>query len=167
VANTPTTAVDPATRETTISFKLSQQWIQKLSPYYVPIQYSRGPGPIVALLPQPNAGPLSYGMVKPVSQLGSEQLSTGKLAMNADGSLTLWIGPSLPADAPASNLIPTPSTAYFNTIYPGVAVSTDLYVYLRMYYPTPGDEPPFILPYSMGSTTLPESYIPPVVQVVG
>jgi hypothetical protein len=131
----------------------------------VPIQYSGGPGPFVAFEPQPNAGPLTYGMVKPVSQLGSEQLSAGQLAMNADGSLTLWIGPSLPAGAPASNWIPTPSTAYFNSLYPGVTVSTAIDVYLRMYYPTPGDEPPSILPYTMGSTTLPESYIPPVVEV--
>ncbi|MDR3639533.1 MAG: DUF1214 domain-containing protein [Isosphaeraceae bacterium] len=105
-------------------------------------------------------------MVKPVSQLGSEQLSAGQLAKNADGSLTLWIGPSLPQGAPASNWIPTPSTAYFNTIYPNETVSTALQVILRMYYPTPGNEPPSILPYKAGSTRLPESYIPPTLQLV-
>src|SRR5262249_11702060 len=108
----------------------------------------------------------TYGLVKPVAQLGSKQLDAGQLAKNADGSLTLWFGPSLPAGATASNWIPTPSTAYFQTIYPGQTVSTQLQIILRMYYPTPGNDPPSILPYQSGSTQLPESYIPPVLQLV-
>jgi Protein of unknown function (DUF1214) len=105
-------------------------------------------------------------VVKPVSQLGSEQLSDGQLAKNADGSLTIWFGPTRPAGPPASNWIPTPSTAYFNSIYPGQTVSTNLQIILRMYYPTPGDDPPSILPYKSGSTRLPESDIPPNLELV-
>jgi hypothetical protein len=178
VATTPTQAVDPVTHETTYSFKVSSQWIQQLSTKKlstanppVPIQDSGQAGTIVALQqPASGAGPLTYGLVKPVAQLGSAQLSAGQLTTNADGSLTLWFGPSLPAGAPASNWIPTPSTAYFNTIYPNQPtnepVSTALQIILRMYYPTPGNDPPSILPYQSGSTRLPESYIPPVLQQI-
>jgi len=97
-------------------------------------------------------------VVKPVAQPGSAQLTDGQLAKNPDGSLTLWFSPSLPAGVAASNGIPTPSTAYFNTIYPdGSQVSTNLQLILRMYYPTPGNQAPSILP---------ESYLPPVLQLV-
>jgi len=34
-------------------------------------------------------------------------------------------------------------------------------VILRSYYPTPGNQPPSILPYKAGN--LPESYIPPAI----
>jgi hypothetical protein len=161
VASTPTTAVDPSTGQTTYSFQVTSQWIQTLSPDGMPIQYSGGPGAIVDLQSPAGAGALTYGVVKPVSQLGSQQLSDGQLAKNADGSLTIWFGPTRPAGTPASNWIPTPSTAYFNSIYPGQTVSTNLQIILRIYYPTPGDDPPSILPYKSGSTRLPESYIPP------
>lgn len=161
VASTPTATVDPTTQVTTYSFKISQQWIQTLSADNVPIQYSGNPGPIVDLQPQAGAQPLTYGVVKPVSQLGSAQLTAGQLARNADGSLTLWFAPSLPPGVAASNWIPTPSDAYFNAVYPTQTVSTSLQIILRMYYPTPGNVPPSILPYNGGSTTLPESYIPP------
>jgi hypothetical protein len=137
-----------------------------LSPDNVPIQDSGGPGPIVALQAPRGAGPLTYGLVKPVAQLGSAQLVAGQLAKNADGSLTLWLGPSLPAGAPASNWIPTPSTAYFQTIYPNQTVSTALQIVIRMYYPRPGNEPPSILPPPFGSILLPETYIPPVLEQV-
>jgi hypothetical protein len=137
-----------------------------LSPDNVPIQDSGGPGPIVALQAPGGAGPLTYSLVKPVAQLGSAQLVAGQLAKNADGSLTLWLGPSLPAGVSASNWIPTPSTAYFQTIYPNQTVSTALQIVIRMYYPTPGNEPPSILPYQAGSNSLPESYIPPVLTQV-
>jgi hypothetical protein len=166
VATAPTKAVDPVTHETTYSFQVSRQWIQTLSQQNVPVQNSGGPGPIVALQAPGGAAPLTFGLVKPVAQLGSEQLSAGQLTRNADGSLTLWFGPSLPAGATASNWIPTPSTAYFQTIYPNSTVSTTLQIILRMYYPTPGDDPPSILPYRSGSSQLPETYIPPaLVQV--
>jgi hypothetical protein len=118
VATKPIKVVDPVTHETTYSFKVSRKWIQKLSSTNVPIQDSGIPGPIVALQAPEGAGSLTYGPVKPVAQLGSKQLDAGQLATNADGSLTLWFGPSLPAGAPASNWIPTPSSAYFRTIYP-------------------------------------------------
>ena len=112
------------------------------------------------------AGPLTYGLVKPVAQLGSKQLAAGQLATNADGSLTLWFGPSLPAGAPASNWIPTPSTAYFKTIYPQRDGEHDL-----------ADHPPHVLSDArqrsaldsaapIGSTLLPETYIPPVLKQV-
>jgi hypothetical protein len=166
VASTPITAVDPATQETTYSFTISPHWIQDLSKDGVPIQNSGGPGPIVDLQSPAGASPLLYGMVKPVSQLGSQQLVAGQLARNADGSLTLWFAPSLPPGVAASNWIPTPSTAYFNTIYPNKTVSTNLQIILRMYYPTPGNTPPSILPYDNGSTRLPESYIPPLLKLI-
>jgi hypothetical protein len=151
-----------ATGQTSYSFSVSQEWVQTLSAAGVPIQYSGGPGPIVDLLSPSQTAPLTYGMVKPVSQLGSQQLDDGQLAKNADGSLTLWFAPSLPNGVAPSNWIPTPSTAYFNTIYPGQTVSTNLQLLLRMYYPTPGDTPPSILPDGQS----PETYIPPtLVQV--
>jgi hypothetical protein len=85
-------------------------------------------------------------MVKPVTQLGSTELASGLLRRNADRSLTLWFGPTLPPDAPASNWIPTPSSAYYGALYRGVDVSAKFQLTLRMYYPTPGDSPPSILP---------------------
>ena len=109
-----------------------------------------------------------YGMVKPVTQLGSSQLAADQLAKNSDGSLTLWFGPTLPPAAPASNWIPTPNTAYYNALY-GKQVSTNFQLTLRLYFPTPGSQPPSILPCAppQCTTVLHESYIPPpVVQVV-
>jgi hypothetical protein len=105
-------------------------------------------------------------MVKPVTQLGSSQLAANQLARNGDGSLTMWFGPTLPAGAPASNWIPTPSTAYYSTLY-NTPVSTAFQLTLRMYYPTPGNEPPSILPCTQAcSPVLPESYIPPAIELV-
>ena len=167
VASTPTSSVDPTTQQTSYTFSVSAQWIQTLSPANVPVQYSGTPGPVVDLQSQAGASPLSYGMVKPVSQLGSAQLTAGQLAKNSDGSLTLWIAPTLPAGVAASNWIPTPSTAYLNTLYPNQGVSTSLQIILRMYDPTPGNSPPSILPYQDGSTKLPETYIPPALVQVG
>jgi hypothetical protein len=102
-------------------------------------------------------------MVKPVTQLGSSQLAANQLARNADGSLTIWFGPTLPAGAPPSNWIPTPSTAFYNALYPNTQMSTAFQLTLRMYYPTPGNEPPSILPCTQGCA---ESYIPPLVELV-
>jgi hypothetical protein len=172
VASVPTQNADQ-----TYTFQISTQWLQPLSKdmetnpkTYVPIQGppspgQGGPGPIVQLLSPVGAGALAYGMVQPVTQLGSAQLAANQLALNADGSLTLWFGPTLPAGAPASNWIPTPSTAYYSTLYPGKLMSTAFQLTLRMYYPTPGNEPPSILPYT-GVPPLPESYIPPMVEMV-
>jgi hypothetical protein len=166
VAGKPTANTD----NTTYTFQISSQWLQNLSTGdgngSVPIQGPDGdPGPIVHLLSPPGGGALNYGMVKPVTQLGSQQLAADQLAKNADGSLTLWFGPTLPAGAPASNWIPTPSTAYYSTLYPGKPVSTAFQLTLRMYYPTPGNDPPSILPCTQGCpTVLPESYIPPALE---
>jgi hypothetical protein len=162
VAGTPVAGVDPASGKATFSLQVSAQWIQTLSAGNVPIQNSGGPGPISSLMQPPaSAGALMYGPIKPVSQLGSAELCAGQLALNADGSLTLWLSPSLPPNVSPSNWIPSPSTAYFQMVYPGKTVSTALQVILRMYYPTPGNMPPSILPYSAGSQDLKESYVPP------
>jgi hypothetical protein len=161
VASAPTLNAD-----NTYTFQVSAQWLQTLSTGNVPIQGPGGhPGPIVHLVS--GAGALNYGMVKPVTQLGSSELAADQLQRNADGSLTMWFGPRLPAGAPASNWIPTPSTAYYSTLYPNTQVSTGLQLTLRMYYPTPGNEPPSILPCTQACHPgLPESYIPSVVQLV-
>jgi hypothetical protein len=160
----------------TYTFQISTQWKQELSNTNppngnppVPIQGPGGsPGPVVDLLSPAGAGALAYGMVKPVTQLGSSELTANLLARNTDGSLTLWFGPKQPDDAPASNWIPTPSSDYYSTLYPGVPVGTAFQLTLRMYYPTPGTEPPSILPCSTQDcgTALPESYIPPAAQFV-
>ena len=157
----------PNADQTTYTFQISAQWLQTLSAGNVPIQGPGGqPGPIVDLLSPAGAGALQYGVVKPVTQLGSSQLAANQLARNADGSLTMWFGPMLPAGAPASNWIPTPSTAYYSTLYSN-QVSTAFQLTLRMYYPTPGNEPPSILPCTRAcGKVLHESYIPPVVELV-
>lgn len=164
VASTPTANSD----STTYTFQVSPQWLQTLSTGNVPIQGPGGqPGPIVPLVSPAGASTLNYGMVKPVTQLGSSQLAANQLQRNSDGSLTLWFGPVLPAGAPVSNWIPTPSTAYYSTLYPDTQVGTNFQLTLRMYYPTTGNQPPSILPCAQACTpALPESYIPPVVELV-
>jgi hypothetical protein len=165
VATNPTSNAD----QTTYTFQVSTQWLQPLSDGdvhgQVPIQGHGGnPGPIVDLLSPAGAGALSYGMVQPVTQLGSAQLAANQLALNHDGSLTIWFGPTLPAGAPASNWIPMPSTAYYRTLYPDTKISTISQFTLRMYYPTPGDQPPSILPcpVEVCGTALHQSWIPPL-----
>ena len=76
-----------------------------------------GPGSIVQLQNPGGAVNLRWGPIQPVSQLGSQQLTSGKLARNRNGSVTIWIAPTLPAGAPATNWIPTPSAAYYQSIY--------------------------------------------------
>jgi hypothetical protein len=164
VASAPTASSD----KTTYTFQISTQWLQTLSAGAVPIQGPAGhPGPIVDLHSPAGAAALSYGMVKPVAQLGSSQLAAHQLATNADGSLTIWLGPKLPAGAPPLNWIPTPSTAFYRALYPSTTVGTAFQLTLRMYYPTPGNEPPSILPCTqVCSTRLSESYTPPLVETV-
>ena len=161
----------------TSTFQISTQWIQQLSNASppVPIQGPAGvqshPGPIVDLLA--GSGALNYGMVKPVTQLGSTQLSgnSPQLYINPDNSVTLWFGPVLPPGAPASNWIPTPNTAYYQALY-GQQISTNFQLTLRMYYPwgavnpPPSGEPPSILPCTVCSPPLHESYVPPTVVCV-
>ena len=121
------------------SFQVSTKWLQDLSAANVPIQGANGnPGPTVDLTNPGGAVNLQWGPIQPVSQLGSQQLTSGKLARNPDGSVTIWIAPTLPAGAPATNWIPTPSAAYYATLYPGVTVPTQIRPLMRIYYPTPG-----------------------------
>ena len=106
------------------------------------------------------------GSLGAMSKRSHERYRQDPAVKNADGSLTLWFGPTLPPDAPASNWIPTPSTAYYSTLYPE-PVSTAFQLTLRMYYPTPGNEPPSILPCTQAcAPPLHESYIPPLVELV-
>lgn len=165
IRSTPTTSGGGADK--TYTFSVSEQWLQDISSGNVPIQDSGAAGPVVDLSAPSGAGAMTLGMVQPVSQLGSQQITSGSLQANADGSYTIWLGPSLPAGAPAANWIPTPSTQYYESIYPGQDIDTTIRPMLRMYYPTPGDEPPSILPYRDGSTRLSSTWIPPLLQQVG
>ena len=146
----------------TYTFPLSTMWAQERSTDNVPIQYS-GQAQGLVDLSCSSGTDINWGMLKPVSQLGSSELEDGKLVKNGDGSLTIYIGPTPPSDPDLlPNWIPTPSTTYYDGIYgPGSNVSTTLQVILRSYYPTPGNQPPSILPYAAGN--LPESYIPPAI----
>jgi hypothetical protein len=143
VAKPPTSNIDPKTKSTTYSFQVSTQWLQQLSAATpptlpVPIQFSGTPGPVSILTNPGGTVNLQWGPIQPVSQLGSQQLTSGKLAKNPDGSVTIWIAPTLPPSAPATNWIPTPSTAYYKNLYPGVSVSTQIQPITRIYYPAPG-----------------------------
>jgi hypothetical protein len=147
VATTPKRNIDPKTKSTTYSFKVSTIWRQQLSSDNVPEQgtcpannATCGPGPIVQLTNPGGPVSLQWGPIQPVSQLGSQQLTSGKLAKNPDGSVTIWIGPTLPAGAPATNWIPTPSSTYYANIYPTVTppIPTQIRPLIRIYYPTPG-----------------------------
>ena len=179
VASAPTTNIDPNTNATTYTFELSTQWRQQVSLDHVPIQgpdtgTTGGPPSIVNL--QNPGGPvnLQWGPIQPVSQLGSQQLTSGKLARNNDGSVTIWIAPTLPTGAPATNWIPTPSSTYYDNIYQGdpdnnvlIPMPTkNIRALIRTYYPTPGSNTQAsILPppnRSMGAT-----YVFPVIQQVG
>jgi hypothetical protein len=165
VANTPNNNPDG-----TFAFQISSQWVQDLSKGNVPIQNSGHAGSIVELLAPAAPAPLTYGPVKPVTQLGSDQLAANQMATNSDGSLTLWFGPKPPPGVPMSNWIPTPNTNYYNTIY-ATNVSTAFQLTLRMYYPRPGNEPPSILMCTEGcsftdSGWTNSSYVPPLVEQV-
>jgi hypothetical protein len=168
VATTPTKHTDSRTNTTTYSFQVSATWQQQLSMGAgVPIQGNTGkPGPIVQLTNPGGAVSLQWGPIQPVSQLGSQQLASGKLVKNADGSVTIWISPTLPTGAPATNWIPTPSSAYYASIYPGVSVPTQIRPMIRIYYPTPGSNTQAsILPPPNGS--MGATYVFPALQKVG
>jgi hypothetical protein len=166
IASTPTRKIDPNTKATTYSFQVSTQWVQDLSADNVPIQYSGMPGPVAQLSNPGGPVNLQWGPIQPVSQLGSQQLTSGELAKNPDGSVTIWIGPTLPAGAPATNWIPTPSDAYYENLYPGISVPTPILPIIRIYYPAPGSNTQAsILPppnRSLGAT-----YVFPALQQVG
>jgi hypothetical protein len=166
VATTPTRNIDPSTKAPTYSFKVSTEWLQQLSMDDVPIQYSGTPGPVVHLSNPGGAINLQWGPIQPVSQLGSQQLTSGKLAKNPDGSVTIWIAPTLPAGAPATNWLPTPSTAYYGALYPGIKVPTLILPIIRIYYPAPGSNTQAsILPPPNGSMSA--TYVFPALQKVG
>ena len=151
----------------TITFQVSAIWKQELSGANppVPIQNSvdpEGPGPVIDLLPVSGAfQPFQWGPIQSVSQLGSQQITSGLLNPNSDGSYTIWAAPpSIPAGAdpktwiPAPppgvdprNWIPTPSTDYYNLVYGANSnVSTGIRLMIRMYFPSPGCPGPSILP---------------------
>lgn len=158
VASNPQPGTGPG-GVTTYSFTLAAKWQQALSDDKVPIQYSGQAASPVGLSCNSGEG-ISWGMLKPVSQLGSSELEDGKLEVAGDGSLTIWLSPTLPDGVNPANWIPTPSSTYYDSVYgPGSGVSTAMQVILRSYYPTPGNQPPSILPYPAGN--LAESYIPP------
>jgi hypothetical protein len=159
VAATPTTN----TTDGTSSFQVSSTWEQTLSKKQVPMQGVNGKaGPIVNLQNPGGAVNLQWGMIQPVSQLGSQQLTSGSLAENADGSVTIWIAPKLPAGAPETNWIPTPSTAYYAGVYgakTAASMPTQIRPLIRTYYPTPGSKteasilpPPPPLSHELGAT---------------
>jgi hypothetical protein len=173
VRTTPTRKFDPKTKSTTYSFQVSTKWLQTLSAGNVPIQYSGAPGPVVTLTNPGGPVNLQWGPIQPVSQLGSQQLTSGKLARNPDGSVTIWLAPKLPTDAPATNWIPTPSTAYNESLYP-VCVPppggtspcpTVIQPVMRIYYPAPASNTQAsILPPPNGS--MGATYVFPALQKV-
>jgi hypothetical protein len=167
VATTPTVAGTGA--KVTYTFKVASTWKQTISPSVpsgqagggVPEQGPDGtPGPIADVVQ--GSGALQWGPVQPVSQLGSQQITSGRLAKNPDGSVTIWFGPSLPAGAAATNWIPTPSTAYLTKVYGQALPTPQLRPLIRIYYPTPGsNSAASILPPPNGATT--STWVPPLV----
>ena len=165
VASDPVTGVDNQSGKTTYTFKISTTWLQDISEAKVPVQYSGQAGPTVDLTCN-SAARLSYGVIRPVSQLGSAELEDGSLVRNQDGSVTIVLAPTLPAGVPAKNWIPTPSTAYYNSLYGNDSgISTALQVIMRSYYPKPGNQPPSLLPNP--ATGDAETYIPPAIYGFG
>jgi len=163
VATTPTVSGSGATA--TYTFKVSATWQQELSQGNVPIQGPTGT-PTNMVDVQAGSGTLQWGPIQPVSQLGSQQITSGQLKTNADGSVTLWIGPTLPAGAPATNWLPSPSQAYYQQVYGIAGMPTNIRPLLRMYYPTPGsDTEPSILQPPSGATQ--STWVPPLVTKVG
>lgn len=162
---------DPATGMNgavpTITFQVSSIWKQDLSSgnaknEQVPIQSSGAAGAVVDLLP--GSGSFLWGPIQAVSQLGSQQITSGLLKPNSDGSYTIWVAPQekLPEEADPHNWIPTPSTAYYDSIYTNSKVSTDIRLMIRMYYPSPGCPGPSIMPCGTADAT----YVLPLVELV-
>jgi len=175
IATTPVQSGDNYT------FQISSQWKQALTSSGIPIQYSGSAGtPVDFTTTIIGGSPLTYGVVQQVSQLGSMQVADGSLKQNdgtnptfPKGSYTIWLSPTLPAGVPATNWIPTPSTAYLQSIYgTSTTVNTTIEPILRMYDPQPGNLPPSALPLPRGygnpkNPNLPSTYIiPPIVTQV-
>jgi len=147
----------------TITFQVSPIWKQKLSSNNVPIQSSGAAGPVVDLLP--GSGSFQWRPIQAVSQLGSQQITSGLLKPNSDGSYTIWVAPKekLPAEADPHNWIPTPSSAYYNAIYGSNSnVNTGIRLMIRMYYPAPGCPGPSIMPCGTGDATYVLPFVEPV-----
>ena len=88
---------------------------------------------------------------------------------NADQSITLWLAPQLPPNAPATNWIPTPSQDYYEDVYKDdpqakFPMPTAIRPLMRIYYPSPGNTPPSILPPPGG--TLQATYVFPELEKV-
>ena len=86
----------PNVEKTTYTFQISKQWLQELSngDPPVPIQDSGEAGPIVDLLSPAGAGALIYGMVKPVTQLGSSQLDRRPIGQERRRVVNLVVRPN-------------------------------------------------------------------------
>lgn len=153
----------PGVDVVTYTFPIATSWQQELSSKGTPIQQvnaetSQPQGAIVDLPTAQRAeDPLTYGVVQPVSQLGSLQIESHTkggigLEPNEDGSYTIWMSPVLPEGIPATNWIPTPSQEWLRSIYPGAAtLNSEIQPIIRMYYPRSGDQPPSILPCPAGT----------------
>ena len=146
VATTPKRNIDPKTKSTTYSFKVSTIWRQQLSPDNVPEQgtcpansTTCGPGPIVQLTNPGGPVSLQWGPIQPVSQLGSQQLTSGKLAKNPDGSVTIWIGPTPASRCPRDQLDPDTVERVLRGHLPHRHLThPQIRPLIRIYYPTPG-----------------------------
>ena len=124
---------------------------------------------------------MTYGVVQPVSQLGSSQLADGTLQLNDGthagypaGSYTLWLAPtkaSLPSWVDSHNWLPTPGTAQLQSIYgTSTTLNTTIEPMIRMYDAQPGSMAPSILPCTQANKSAcaggTSSYIfPPLVTV--
>jgi hypothetical protein len=157
---------------TSYTFQVSTRWLQDwdaTETHPVPIQGLGGqPGDVAPIDDPGGAVHLTWGPVQPVSQLGSQQLTSGRLATNPDDSVTIWIGPALPDGAPMTNWLPTPSTAYNESVYgaAGTSMATSIRPMIRMYYASPGsDTQPSILPPPGGGSTA--TYVLPQLARVG
>ena len=152
------TKTGPGGRALSYTFNVATTWQQSYDAAEenpVPIQGQTQDGTPVGQVQLANPSAtvdLTWGPVQPVSQLGSQQLTSGKLYTDpTDGSVTIYIGPTPPANpALRPNWIPTASTAYYQQVYGatvGATMSTLIRPMIRMYYPAAGsNNQPSILP---------------------
>ena len=153
-----------------LTITVAKKWKQSISSGKVPIQASGKATKAVDLKSASGTISMKWGPIQSVSQLGSQQIEDGMMKKNADGSITIWVGPTLPAGADPHNWIPTASTGYYNGIYgSGSNVNTDIRLMMRMYYPAPGWPGPSVLPLTNPNTGVTEaasSYQFPLVTLV-
>ena len=149
IVNTPVVSGD------TVTFQVSATWLQRLSTAAgdpgTPVQYSGEAGPVATLMD--GVSLLKYGIVQPVSQLGSSEINRGQLRQNVDesgnpdGTYTIWLAPVLPTGAFIENWIPTPSQKSLAALYPDATVlNSDIWPVFRVYAAQVGSMPPSILP---------------------